>query len=94
MAPKTDVPKMRKPKRTYGAKKSAFSSASTAIFGSNMKQELSPPARSALEDITDAIQNITLVEKNEEDSADVIEEKDDAVFERGKVFAIFQIGQI
>ncbi|EHL02494.1 hypothetical protein M7I_1575 [Glarea lozoyensis 74030] len=83
MGPKTDASKMRKPKRTYGAKKSAFSSASTAIFGSNMKQEPSPPARSALEDITDAVKNITLAEKEKEDSVDVIEEKDDTPIERG-----------
>ena len=63
---------MRKQKRTYGAKRSAFSTASTAIFGSNAKGGSPPIARSALEDVTEAVNNIKLGddEASEDDDKD------------------------
>ncbi|RDL37447.1 uncharacterized protein BP5553_04880 [Venustampulla echinocandica] len=62
-------------KRTYGAKKSAFSAAAAAIFGSAVNDPspaIPSPPRSPLADITSAIGNIALGagEDEEEESGD------------------------
>ncbi|KAG9229393.1 hypothetical protein BJ875DRAFT_198110 [Amylocarpus encephaloides] len=58
---------MRRPTRTYGAKKAPVSSAAAAIFGSSTTNAAPGPAtgRDALKDITEAINNIKLQEGKE-----------------------------
>jgi hypothetical protein len=75
----------KKPKHTYGAKRSGFSSTSAAIFGrtSDATKELTQSSRSALDDVTEAINNIKLVDQEEPRSSNETEDENHVVIEEG-----------
>jgi hypothetical protein len=82
---------IRKPKHTYGVKRSAFSSTSTAIFGADPKKEPTQSARSALEDVTEAINNIKLVDQEEVELRKRTEDDNHVAIEEGMAITISRL---